>query len=200
MLACGKRGYGDGSYPYVWLSSIVLLPWLPGFPPQAFPTTISSLTPPRSNSPQSTASLNSSYSCCPFQQTWVPVQHMYGCSKDCLILISFRLPQISCFTLSLKGFSSDSDSCLPYRDQIPASVPPPTEGRSSPTNTSVFPPSSFTLPSFAWFYKLFSIGQVFLSTLSWCSACISVSESVFLMYSWREMYSMSTYPSTILFS
>ena len=35
---------------------------------------------------------------------------MYGCGKDCLILISFRLPQISCFTLSLKCFSSDSDS------------------------------------------------------------------------------------------
>ena len=31
--------------------------------------------------------------------------------KDCLILILFRLPQISCFTLSLKCFSSDSDNC-----------------------------------------------------------------------------------------
>ena len=41
----------------------------------------------------------------------VPVQGLYGCSKDCLILIPFRLPQISCFTLSLKRFSSDSDSC-----------------------------------------------------------------------------------------
>ena len=40
-----------------------------------------------------------------------PVRVMYGCSKDCLILIPFRLPQISCFTLSLKCFSSDSDSC-----------------------------------------------------------------------------------------
>ena len=36
---------------------------------------------------------------------------MYGCGKDCLILISFRLLQISCFSLSLKCFSSDSDSC-----------------------------------------------------------------------------------------
>ena len=36
---------------------------------------------------------------------------MYDCSKDCLILIPFRLPQISCFTLSLKCFSSDSDNC-----------------------------------------------------------------------------------------
>ena len=36
---------------------------------------------------------------------------LYGCNKDCLILIPFRLPHISCFTLSLKCFSSDSDSC-----------------------------------------------------------------------------------------
>ena len=35
---------------------------------------------------------------------------MYGCGKDCLNLIPFRLPQISCFTLSLKCFSSDSDN------------------------------------------------------------------------------------------
>ena len=43
--------------------------------------------------------------------TCVPVWGMYGCSQDCLILIPFRLPQISCFTLTLKCFSSDSDSC-----------------------------------------------------------------------------------------
>ena len=36
---------------------------------------------------------------------------MYGCGKDCLIVIPFRLPQISCFTLSLKCFSFDSDNC-----------------------------------------------------------------------------------------
>ena len=41
----------------------------------------------------------------------IPVWSLYGCGKDCLILIPFRLPQISCFTLSLKCFSSDSDSC-----------------------------------------------------------------------------------------
>ena len=51
------RGYGDGSTPYRWLSIIALLPWLSGFPPQAFPTTISSFTSPRSVSPQSTAAL-----------------------------------------------------------------------------------------------------------------------------------------------
>ena len=36
---------------------------------------------------------------------------MHACNKDCLILIPFRLPQISCFTLSFKCVSSDSDSC-----------------------------------------------------------------------------------------
>ena len=41
----------------------------------------------------------------------VPVRGVYGCGKDCLILLPFRLPQISCFTLSLKCFSSDSLSC-----------------------------------------------------------------------------------------
>ena len=55
MLAHGERAYGDASTPYTWLSSIALLPWLPGFPPQAFPTTISSLTSPRSVSLQLTA-------------------------------------------------------------------------------------------------------------------------------------------------
>ena len=40
-----------------------------------------------------------------------PVWHMYGCSKDCLILSPFRLLEISCFTLSLKCFSSDSNNC-----------------------------------------------------------------------------------------
>ena len=36
---------------------------------------------------------------------------MYGRNKDSLILIPFRPPQISCFTLILKCFSSDSDCC-----------------------------------------------------------------------------------------
>ena len=115
----GERGYGNGSTPYVWLSSIALLPWLPGFPPQALPTTISSFTSLWSVSLLSTAALtlgllhnplSPAPSHCPFQETHVPAQRMYGCGKDCLILIPVRLPQISCFTLSLKYFSSDSDN------------------------------------------------------------------------------------------
>ena len=38
-------------------------------------------------------------------------QGLYGCGKDCLILTPFRLPQINCFTLSLKCFFSGSDNC-----------------------------------------------------------------------------------------
>ena len=57
-------------------------------------------------------SLTPSPSRCTFQETHVPAWRMYGCDKDCLILIPFRLPQISCFTFSLECFSSDSDSCL----------------------------------------------------------------------------------------
>ena len=85
-------------------------------------------------------------------------------------------------------------------DQTPASVPPPAEGRSSPTNTPSFPPHCFILLSFAWFCIFFSAGQALLSTRSWCSACTSLVEGVFLVYLWREMYSMSTYSSAILFS
>ena len=143
-------------------------------------------------------SLNSSSCLCPFQETHIPAQHMYGCGKDCLILIPFRLPQISCFTLSLKCFSSDSDNCPAVRIRpLLQSV----EGRCSPTNTPVFPPSSFILPSFVWwFYIFFPTGQVLLSTLSWCSARIALSEGVFLMYPWREMYSTSTSSSAVFFS
>ena len=85
-----------------------------------------------------------------------------------------------------------------YGHRTPASVPPPAESRSRTTNTPVFPPSSFILP-FPWFSISFSTAQVLLYALSWCSACTSVSEVVFLMYLWREMYSMSTHSSTILF-
>ena len=42
-----------------------------------------------------------------------PLHHLgYACcGKGCLILIPFRLPQMSCFALSHKCFSSDSGSC-----------------------------------------------------------------------------------------
>ena len=117
----GERDYGDGSTRHARLSSFTLLPWLPAFPPQAFPTTASSLTSPLSVSPQPTQpgtapqSLNSSSSCFTFRVTGVPTRGKNGCGKDGLILVLFRLPQISCLTLSLKCFSSDPDSCPMWR-------------------------------------------------------------------------------------
>ena len=79
---------------------------LPHIPSISLSTANSSPQP--GTAPQS---LNSSSSCCTFQVTGVPVRGKYGCGKDCLILVLFRLPQISCLTLSLKCFSSDPDSC-----------------------------------------------------------------------------------------
>ena len=53
----GERGYGVESHPLGVTQPMALLPWLPSFPPQAFPTTVSSLTSPWSVSLQSTATL-----------------------------------------------------------------------------------------------------------------------------------------------
>ena len=50
-------------------------------------------------------------SCCAFQGTHVLARGVYGWGMDCLMLITFRLPQIRCFTLSLKCFSFGSDNC-----------------------------------------------------------------------------------------
>ena len=65
-------------------------------------------------------------------------------------------------------------------DRTSASVPLPAKGRSNPTDTPVFPPSSFILLSIVWFYILFSASQVRMSALSWCCACTSVLK----VYSW----------------
>ena len=125
---------------------------------------------------------------------------MYGCGKNCLILIPFRLPQISCFTLSLKCFSSDSDNFPNVVIGLLLQFPHPPRAGPVLLTLLFFSPSSFILLSFVWFCIFFSSGQVLLTALSWCSACTSVSEVIFLMYPWREMYSMSTYSCTILFS
>ena len=125
---------------------------------------------------------------------------MYGCSKDCLVLIPFRLPQISCFPLSLKCFSSDSDNCPDVG--IGPLLQFPYLPRADPVLLTLLlfslVPSSYQVLH-ASIYS-FPLSQVLLSTLSWCSACTSVFEGVFLMYLWRERCSMSTYSSTILFS
>ena len=186
-----------------------VLPHFHGCP--AFSTGIShhNLLPhlPRSISLQSTAALDLGLlhktpapSRCTFQGTCIPVQGMHGCSKDCLILIPFRLPQISCFTLSLKYFSSDSDSCPDAGIRPLLQFPHPPRASPVPLTPLFFHLALWSYRVLCgWFYIFFSAGQVLLAVLSWCSACTSVFEGVFLMYPWREMYSTSTYSSTILF-
>ena len=179
-----------------WLSSTGISHHnlLPHIPSICLSTVNSSLHP--GIHPQS---LNSSSQPCVFQGTCIPVWGVHGCSKASLILIPFRLPQLSCFTLSFKGFSSDSDNCPDVGIGPLLQFPHLLRARPVLLTLLFHPPSSFILLSFAWFYIFFSTGQVLLSTLSGCSACTSVSEGVFLMYPWREMYSTSTYSSAILF-
>ena len=118
------------------------------------------------------------------------------------VLFSFHLDcQRSAASLSDSNVSSLTQTIALIWGLDPASVPPaPAKVRSSPTNSPLFPPTSFVLMCFAWLYTFFSGGHVLLSTLGWCSANSSVSEVVSLMYQWRDMYSTSFYSSTILFS
>ena len=108
---------------------------------------------------------------------------MYCCSKDCLILIPFRLPHISCFTLSLKWFSSDSDNC-PAGGSDPCLASPPAKGRSTPTNTPVFLPSSFVLQFCMVLYILshWSGTPVHPQLAFWMHFYV---EGLFLMYPWK---------------
>lgn len=159
-----ERGYGDGSTPYAGLTGIALLPRLLGFPSQAFPPTISSLTSPRSVFSQSTAALTlgllhnpstPASSRCTFQGTSVPVWGIHGCGKDCLILIPFRVAQISCFTLSLKCFSSASDNCPDVGIGPLLQFPSSSRAGPVPLTLLFFPPGSFILPTDVVLYILF---------------------------------------------
>ena len=122
---------------------------------------------------------------------------MYGWGKDCLILIPFRLPQISYFTLSFKCFSSDSDNCPDVGIGPLLQIPHPL--RAGPVLLTLLffllVPLSYWILHGSVYFPL--SGQVLLSALRWCSACTSGSEVIFLMYPWREMYSTSTYSSII---
>ena len=137
---------------------------------------------------------------CTFQGTLAPFRGMYSCGEDCLILIPFRLPQISCFILSLRCSSSGSDKCPEVE------VRPLLQFLHQPSAGPVlltllfFPLVPLSCKVLSGSVYSFSTGQVLLPTLSWCSACTSVSEGVFLMYPRREMYSMSTYSSAIFIS
>ena len=120
-----------------------------------------------------------------------------GCGKDCLILIPFRLPQISCFNLSVICFLSDSDSCSDVGMGLLLQFPHPW--RAGPVLLPLLFPPLVPLS-----YRVLC-GSIY--SFPWSSTPLQlvlcthfVSEGVFLMYPWREMYSISAFSSTILFS
>ena len=101
----------------------------------------------------------------------IPVGVMYGGDKDFLILIPFRLPQISCFTPSLKCFSFDSDSCPDVGDWTPGSVPHPQRAG----------PVLLTLLFFPWFLHPTEFCIILYILFHW-SVPLLRSQLVFYMY------------------
>ena len=174
----GEPGYGDASTPIVWLSNIALLPWLPSF----FPTIISSLTSHWSVSPQSTATRPWDCSTVPTLQ--LPDTGPSRVSMDIAntVWFSFYLGcHRSAASVSALNVFSLTQTTAPCGNQTPASVLLPGEGRSTPTNTPVFPPSSFILSNFACVYILFLLVRyssllsagvlhalLYLKVYSWC--------------------------------
>ena len=69
--------------------------------------------------------------------------------------------------VSLSAISPLTQIIAPVWSWDPCYSSPPHQGRSSPTNTPVFPPSSFILASFVWVFIFFSTGQYpLMSSLS----------------------------------
>ena len=125
----------------------------------------------------------------------VSVSVMFGYGKDCLILIPFRLPLISCF--SLKYFSSDSDNRPSVGIGPLLQLPHPP--RAGPVLLTLL----FFLLALSSYRVLHDSTYSFVPVRYSCQLSVFcmhfVSEGVFLMYPWREMYSTPTYSSTILF-
>ena len=208
MLSCGEREAMVMALPTMPDSAV--LPCFHGclafchrhFPPQSFPSHPLNLSLHSQQQP-------SPWDCYTIPKLQlpdaVPSRGPVSLSRVCMaeartVWFSFHLGcQRSAISLSALNVSPLTQAIALMWGSDPCFSSPHTSGRSSPTNTPVFPPSSFIPPSFAWLYIFFSASQVFLSTLSWCSACTSVSEGVFLMHLWREMYSTSTYSSAAFF-
>ena len=124
---------------------------------------------------------------------------MYGCGKDCLILIPFRVAQISCFTLSLKYFSSASDNCPDVG--IGPLLQFPNSSRAGPVPLTLLflplVPSSYQVLR----HSIYSFPLVRYS----CSLSSGVLHAfqclkVYPRCIHGEMHSRSTYSSAILFS
>ena len=166
--------------------STTLLPRLPDFPPQAFPTAISPHAPfGVAHSQQQTSpgiapqSLSSSAQPLAFEGVCVPV----GSTRVWLRLsgrFSFRWGcRRSAYTLGLKWCSSDPNSA-PMWEVDPSFSSPPAEGRST-SISSWFSPGPLVLPSFAWFYMFFSRGHL----LCLPSSGVLKSRLCLKVYSWR---------------
>ena len=118
--------------------------------------------------------------------SWGPAS-LPGCvwlQQGLSVLIPFRLPQISCFTLSLKCFSSDSDNCPNVGIRPLLQLPRPLRAGPVLLTLLFFPlfPSSYrvlhgsiySFPLVRYSYPL-SAGSVLhaLLCLKVCSWCIS---------------------------
>ena len=156
---------------------------LPSFLPQAFATTISPLTSLGAVSMQSIAGLtlrllHNLYAPasidCAFQGTHIPVA---AAKIVCVILISFRLSQIICFTLSLKCFPFVPNNCPNVAIWTSASVPSPTKGRSSPTNSPLFllfPSSYRPLHGSIYFFPLVRYSYLLSAGILQALLCLKV--------------------------
>ena len=159
---CGERGYGNYSIPYMWLSDIALLPWMPGFPPHMYPSTVFSLAPP---SPSLHIQQQPSHwSCSKIPKLQLPATVSFrghvSLSGVCTVAaktvwFSFHLGfHTSDVSLSALTAYSTIQTITPMWDGTPFSVPSPNEGRSSPTNTpaSPTPPPPAPVLSFYWVF------------------------------------------------
>ena len=174
---CGERGCGDGAACFAWASSIPCFQDRLAFLHRHFPSRSPpshplhpSLCGQQQPLPWEEPSTPAPSSCA-FRGTCLSVQGMYVART--VTLLPFRLPQISCSRSAL-NVSPLTQTVAWLWGSDPASVSLPAEGRSSPANTPGFPLSSYALPSFTWFSIFFSVGQVLLSALNWCSGCASV--------------------------
>ena len=121
---------------------------------------------------------------------------MYDYEKDCLILIPFILSQISCFTLSLKCFPSVPNNCPHVMNKPLLQFPRPPRAGTVLLILFFYPllPSSYQVLHGS-IYSLLVVRNFCPLSAGILQALLS--ESVFLMYLWREMYSTSTYSSAI---
>ena len=115
------------------------------------------------------------------------------------ILIPFRLPQFSCFTLSLRCFSSDSDNCpdVGIGPLLQFSHP----RRAGPVLLTLLPsplvPSSYrVLRGFVYSFPLLRCSCLLSAGALHALLCLKVYPRCIH----GEMHSRSTYSSAILFS